>query len=209
MGPGSAFQGLMLLASVLASLVGLIWGISTSGKPSPEALLDRQYGIATATPARRLGGYLLDGVLLVVTLFIGWLIWFIIVAPRGQTPGKALVSTYVMREDGTIAGGWSMWGREFLVKTVLFGFINFFVGLASTVASLWCLWDTDRQCLWDKIMGSYVAYSPVGAPLRAPTGPISQSTPADRLRELQRLRAEGVITAGEYEERRQRLVEYL
>ena len=68
-----------------------------------------------------------------------------------------MVSTYVVQEDGTRAGAGFMWGREILVKGVLFfvtGF--FFAGLVRVAASSWCLWDEDKQCGWEKIMGSYV-----------------------------------------------------
>ena len=203
MEPGGPLAGLGWLA-FLGSLAGLIWGLTTSGQSYPDAHLDRQHGLTTATPARRLGGNLLDAVIVVFTLVIGWVIWFIIVAPRGQTPGKALVSTYVIREDGTRASGWFMVGREILVKGLLFGIADYFLArLPSTIGALWCLWDEDKQCGWDKLVTSYVAYMPYGP------GNIAASAVATdaRLEELQQLRAEGVITAEEYEERRQRLLE--
>jgi uncharacterized RDD family membrane protein YckC len=196
---------------LLGSVVGLIWGITTSGQSYPDAKLNREFEMETATPARRLGGSLLDGVLVPLTLIIGWFIWFAIVAPRGQTPGKTLVSTYVIRDDGTRAGAGFMWGREILVKRVLFFITGLFLaGLARLVASLWCLWDADKQCGWDKIMNSYVAFAPYGEPVPGEgVASIGRSGPAERLRELQQLREDGIITAEEYEERRQRLVEHL
>ena len=130
-------------------------------------LIESYYGLdelETASPGRRLGGYALDVLLTIVTLFIGWLIWFIIVAPRGQTPGKQLLGMYVMREDGSRAGGWYMWLREFVVKGLVFGVLIATItgGLAWVVAALWCLWDRERQCLWDKVTATYVARSPLG-----------------------------------------------
>lgn len=207
----AAIQSIALLFAVVGGLVGLIWGITTSGQDFPHAHLDRQFGMTTASPARRLGGNLLDGLFMVFTLFIGWLIWFAIVAPRGQTPGKALVSTYVIREDGSRAGGWYMWGREALVKWLLFAIVDAFLfGFAKMVASLWCLWDDDKQCGWDKIMSSYVAYSPFEPPsVGGQRATVAASNPSARLHELQQLRAEGIITAEEYEERRQRLAEHI
>ena len=35
-------------------------------------------------------------------------------------------------------------------------------GIGFVVAALWLLWDRDRQCLWDKIAQTHVAYSPYG-----------------------------------------------
>ncbi|MDA0351810.1 MAG: RDD family protein [Chloroflexi bacterium] len=218
------FAGLQLLGFafvILGGLTGLIWGLTTSGSHFPTAHLDQQFGITTATPARRLTASVLEVALFVCTFAIGWVIWFLIVAPRGQTPAKVLLSTYVMREDGSRAGGWYMWGREALVKWLLFSFLNTFTfGVASTLAALWCLWDDDKQCGWDKVMSSYVAYSPHDPPSRrtdiaadpgpgATAGPptIAETRPSDRLRELQQLRADGIITAEEYEERRQRLID--
>jgi uncharacterized RDD family membrane protein YckC len=119
--------------------------------------------LQTATPLRRLSGALLDGVLLLVTLFIGYLIWFLIVAARGQTPGKQLLGMYIMREDGSRAGGWYTLLREVVVEGLLFGVINSVTfGIGFVVGALWCTWDRDRQCLWDKITSTYVAYSPDG-----------------------------------------------
>ena len=46
-------------------------------------LIESYYGadeLETASPGRRLGGSLLDGFILVFTLYIGWIVWFIIVA---------------------------------------------------------------------------------------------------------------------------------
>ena len=145
-----------------------------------------------------------------VTLVIGWFIWFAIVAPRGQTPAKALLSTYVVRSDGSVAGGWYMWGRELGVKMLLFGVVDSFTfRIPTLLGSMWILWDRDKQALWDKVVRSYVAYSPDFVPSRqyGEQRTASAPQPNARLQELQQLRAEGIITAEEYEERRQRLVD--
>lgn len=42
-------------------------------------------GVAIANPWTRLGSYLLEGLLLLVTLFIGWVIWASMTARTGQT----------------------------------------------------------------------------------------------------------------------------
>ncbi len=197
--------------------------------------------LQTATAGRRLGAYALDILIQIFTLYIGWLIWFIFTAQKGQTPGKQLVHIYIIREDGTRAGGGYTWVREFLVKGLLFGLIGAFTGgIGSLLAMLWLLWDRDRQCLWDKITSTHVGYSPgrfvpQTAPEQHISGDIRTRTPgqqvtvpvteamrstgasaggtgagagmsssaiADRLRELQQLREDGLITAEEYEERR-------
>jgi uncharacterized RDD family membrane protein YckC len=117
--------------------------------------------LETATPWRRLGGYLLDAFIAFITLGIGWLIWSLFVWRRGQTPGKQLLRMYVMREDGSRAGGWYTFIREVLVEGLLVSILTTITfGIFFIVAALWCIWDRDRQCLWDKIVATFVAFSP-------------------------------------------------
>ena len=55
------------------------------------------------------------GALLSLDLWLGsaiWLLWFALIAKRGQTPGKQLVSTQVIRVSGATASRSLMWARE-------------------------------------------------------------------------------------------------
>ena len=245
------------------------------GTPQPR-LIESCYPperLQTATPGRRLAGALIDALVIAATLYVGWLVWFAIAAQRGQTPGKQMLGMYVMAEDGSRASCGHGWVRELVVKTLLFvslGTIT--LGVAFLAAALWCLWDRERQCMWDKITSTYVAYSPSGyrpataadlrrlgqqppaaggqllaateppaappapaaappwppappappeamppaqptaappAPPEAAAPPAGGSSAADRLRELQRLRDDGLITAEQFEQRRARIVEEL
>ena len=111
--------------------------------------------LQTASQGRRLGGWALDWLIVTVTLGVGWLIWFLIVAQRGQTPGKQMLGMYIMREDGSRAGGWYTMLREIVVKILLFGTVisvisgatNGVGGLLWIPAALWCTWDRERQCM--------------------------------------------------------------
>ncbi len=118
--------------------------------------------LVTAGPGRRLGGYLLDGLIVWCTLGIGWLVWFCFSAVNGQTPGKQLLGMYVVKADGTRAGGGYTWLREAVIKPVfsIISVVTF--GVLSVLGALWCLWDQDCQCLWDKMASAYVAWSPYG-----------------------------------------------
>ena len=44
-----------------------------------------------ATQGRRLAGFILDALLFIFTLGLGWLIWFLVIAGRGQTPAKQII----------------------------------------------------------------------------------------------------------------------
>lgn len=45
-------------------------------------------GVVLASPARRLGGFLLEGVLAVVTLGVGYLVWWAMVLDKGRRPAS-------------------------------------------------------------------------------------------------------------------------
>ena len=77
------------------------------GPPSPQAPQSPQ-GAALASPmggtpelssvGKRFGGYLLELVLFIVTLGIGWLIWMLVILGRGQTPAKQIMNMRVVEE---------------------------------------------------------------------------------------------------------------
>jgi uncharacterized RDD family membrane protein YckC len=118
-------------------------------------------GIVLASAGRRLGGYLLEGLLIVCTLVIGWIIWTLIVWAHGQTPAKQLLGMRVVRLDTRAHAGW---GRMFL-RDILGKFVVWFVGalllgIGAIVADCWLLWDKDKQELWDKIAGTVVVNDP-------------------------------------------------
>lgn len=131
----------------------------------PQRMIEAFYSpdqLVTASAGRRLGAAVLDVFLFCITLCIGWFVWFCIAARNGQTPGKQLLGMYVLRDDGTRAGGWYIWLRELIVKGAFSIASAFTVGLVWLIAAAWCLWDKDVQCLWDKLGSTYVAHSPRG-----------------------------------------------
>ena len=103
-----------------------------------------------------MGAYILDIVLVLLTLILGYIIWWFFTLSRGQTPGKQLLGIRAMRADGTPSDwGWTFI-REFIIKLIAFGILNSVVGIASIVDLLWAFWDRDRQTLHDKIMKTVV-----------------------------------------------------
>ena len=110
-----------------------------------------------ATVARRLGALALDALIEVFTLYVGWIVWFLVVCGRGQTPGKQLVGIYAAKVSDTqrpLSWG-SMFLREFVIKGLLFaGVISIFTsGIVGVLDYLWALWDGTghRQTLHDKV----------------------------------------------------------
>ena len=143
---------------------------------APEAteLTETTVSATLASPGRRLAAFLLDVFLFAFTFAIGWLIWYLVTAGRGQSPGKQILHLYVLREDDSVAGfGWMLL-RDALVRGFAFATLDlillsaigaqgiWIVLLAFAAAALWCLGDAQRQCLWDKLVRTRVAFVPGG-----------------------------------------------
>jgi uncharacterized RDD family membrane protein YckC len=118
--------------------------------------------VQLSSAGRRFGAYLLDLVFAIVTLFIGWFIWLLIVWARGQTPGKQLLGMRVVRlREGRKAGWGLMFVRDFLLKGLLFGTIIVTVTLGlGLILNFWLLWDKKNQELWDKMANTIVVDDP-------------------------------------------------
>ena len=125
-----------------------------------------------ASQGRRLAGFVLDAFLIPMTLLIGWIVWYLLAARRGQSPAKQLLGMHVIRENGATADlGW-MLIRDLVIRLVAFGALYGVVlailgdgvggainSLIFVLAALWCIWDVNRQCLWDKIAQTRVIHA--------------------------------------------------
>lgn len=106
--------------------------------------------------AKRLGAYLLELVLIFVTLVIGWLVWSLIVWGQGQTPAKQILHLRVVQADtGQRATFGTMVLRELVGKWLL-GFIP----LYTIVSAIFVIVDDRSQALWDKIASTVVIDDP-------------------------------------------------
>jgi uncharacterized RDD family membrane protein YckC len=125
----------------------------------PPFLQEMPASIRLSSAWRRLGGNLLDGLLILVTLLIGWIVWSIVLWDRGQTPAKQLLGMRVLhRNTLTSARRGRMFLREVPCKWIIYIFANF--TLIGIVAYFWLLWDSSRQELWDKMVETIVVNDP-------------------------------------------------
>jgi uncharacterized RDD family membrane protein YckC len=107
-----------------------------SGAPSP------------CSNGQRLGASLLDGLLFVVTLGIGWLIWDIVLFSQSTSPAKKMLGLRIVDiNSGAPATMQQMLLREVLGKFIL-GSITGITGLVSIVL---ILVTPSRQGVWDYI----------------------------------------------------------
>ena len=108
-----------------------------------------------ASVQARLGSFLLDLGLMVVTLFIGWVIWNLYTWKTGQTPAKRLLNQVVVDANTGEVFSWSRMAlREFAVKgaagNIVGGATN---GISFVVDSLF-VFRQDRRTVHDLIVGS-------------------------------------------------------
>jgi uncharacterized RDD family membrane protein YckC len=181
-------------------------------------LRDDSLVVERVTFTRRiLGSWFLEGLLVILTLVIGWFVWLLFTAKNAQTPAKSLTGIYIINlETGRAAGAGEVWLRDVVLKIIVANL----VGIGQTVDLVWALFDRDRQTLHDKVVKTVVVYAPnglpeamryqPGAPMRYQAPPLfPQAAPApaaadvgDRLRELQRLHEEHLLSDEEYERKR-------
>ena len=102
-------------------------------------------------------GIVVVGILVIV--MIGYIVWWLIVLGRGQTPGKQIVGIRIIRDDGAPSDWGYTFLREFVIKFLLVGLLSdATLGIARLVDYLWPLWDRAKkmQTLHDKLLGTIV-----------------------------------------------------
>jgi uncharacterized RDD family membrane protein YckC len=131
-----------------------------SDGPAPNTPLPP--GVVVTSVGKRLGGYLLEVLLVIFTLFIGWLIWSLVVWGRSVSPSKQLLKMKVVKKDSGLRAGYgTMALRELVGKWLIVNLvIGSICGIVTLVLDFMLLWDKDRQQLWDKIAGTIVVDDP-------------------------------------------------
>lgn len=119
-------------------------------------------GVVITSRGSRLLAALLDGVLAIVTLGIGWLIWSLFTYRNGQTPAKQLMGIRVISlNDGKALGFWMTLLREWILK-------EFIGGITFGIAYIWILFDSKNQTLYDKVLNTIVVDDSQGLTKRLP-----------------------------------------
>ena len=116
---------------------------------------DPDSGAYIASRLLRLGGLLLEVLLVVATLGVGWLIWLFFTAQASQTPAKRMLHMYILDAAGGAVPAWRIWFREVVVKGLPILLIGYFVVAASVGVFLV---NRDRRALHDLIAGTIVVH---------------------------------------------------
>jgi hypothetical protein len=117
------------------------------------------YQPALVSAGGRLGARLLDGLLLLVTLGIGWLVWSFVTWSNGQTPAKQLLGHVVADAGNGEAFGW---GRMALRSLVIDGLLAAFLNAISCGIYFWVdalmVFGDRQRTLHDRMAGSIVRH---------------------------------------------------
>jgi uncharacterized RDD family membrane protein YckC len=123
----------------------------------PASDLHLPAGTELASRGRRIGAYFLAIPLSIVTLFIGYIIWGLIVWGKGTTPAlQVLGMRCYLPNEGRVPGFGTMVLREvvgrFIIESIIYliGVISFFVFLT----------NKRRQPFHDMVAGTVVLYDP-------------------------------------------------
>jgi uncharacterized RDD family membrane protein YckC len=123
----------------------------------PATGLTLPQGVVLAPVGRRIGAYFLGGLLSIVTLGIGYIIWGLIVWGRGQTPAQQVLGMRCwLPQEGRPAGWGTMALRE-IIGSIAEGILSIITELISFILMLS---GRERKCLKDHIASTVVIHDP-------------------------------------------------
>lgn len=132
------------------------------GAPPAPAAYGAPTAYASLTPVsngKRFGAWLLDGLLAIVTLGVGWLIWYFVILGNGQSPAKQLLKMRVVkRSTGRRPTYGEMALRDLVGKWVLGSVTG---GITTIVGGIMILGES-RQGIWDRMVDTIVVDDPNG-----------------------------------------------
>lgn len=102
--------------------------------------------------ARLVIAALLNSLLVVVTLGVGWLIWAAITARHGATPGKKIMKMQVVDKDTGLPISWA----RYVFLRGLVGGLIMSIPLVNFVLLFMPLWDRLNQSVYGKVSNSVV-----------------------------------------------------
>jgi uncharacterized RDD family membrane protein YckC len=125
--------------------------------PDPISGLLLPNGTELAGVGRRIGAYFLSILLFIVTLGIGYVIWGLILWPRGQTPTFQVLKMRCFRPETNQVASFGWMALREIIGRLVDGILGIFTGIASFVLMLV---TRERRALHDMIAGTVVLYDP-------------------------------------------------
>jgi uncharacterized RDD family membrane protein YckC len=103
---------------------------------------------------KRLLCAILESLLFILTLGLGWIVWSLMVWSKGQSPAKSMMSLRCVRLEEDRAADFGTMALRELVGKWLVGTIT--LGITNIVSLFMILLTPDRQAVWDKLAGTVV-----------------------------------------------------
>jgi uncharacterized RDD family membrane protein YckC len=112
---------------------------------------------ALASPWVRLGATLLNSVLIIVTLGIGYLVWTLVLWDQGTNPGKKICGLRMVKADtGRTCTFGDMLVRNFVMGGLVLSLIGTFTFGIGYLVDAFMIFGDRRQRLIDKMAGTLV-----------------------------------------------------
>jgi hypothetical protein len=126
----------------------------------------RDLRLPHATPLHRFGAAILESVLAIVTLGIGWFIWWLILIGRGLTPARQILGLRIVdantmqpvNNSKVFLRGFVVYFLAFSALSTALSFVLFGAGLLFTLISSLLVFRANHQTLWDQITGTTVGF---------------------------------------------------
>jgi uncharacterized RDD family membrane protein YckC len=113
-------------------------------------------GVVLAPVGRRIGAFFLEIVLIIVTLFIGWLIWGLILWGKGTSPALSVLGMKCwVPAEGRPASFWRMALRDIIGRIVG----NLF-GIMAIVSFVLFVSRSDHRAIHDLVASTIVVHDP-------------------------------------------------
>lgn len=106
----------------------------------------------------RFGAALLENLLMLVTLYIGWIIWACTLSGTGQTPAKKLLNQTVLDLETNAP---MTLGKMFGMRGIVGGLVAMIaIPFTIYIIAFMPFWDKRNQNIWDKVSNSLVVRTP-------------------------------------------------
>lgn len=125
-----------------------------------------QLGLPFATPLNRFGAAILESVLAILTLGIGWLIWWLILLGQGLTPARQILGLRIVdaktmqpvSSSQVLLRGFVVYFLAFSALATGLSFVLFGAGWLFTLVSALLVFRTSHQTLWDQMTRTTVGF---------------------------------------------------
>lgn len=125
-----------------------------------------QVGLPYATPLHRFGAALLESALAIVTLGIGWFIWWLILISKGLTPARQILGLRIINaktmqpvsNSQVFLRGFVVYFLAFSALASALSLVLFGAGWLFTLVSALLVFRASHQTLWDQMTGTTVGF---------------------------------------------------